>query len=511
MTQPGSAHPCGTALTDSQPRLQKAWPRTADVAVFRDFGRRKLALCLLFKNVVSEHLIDARRTFDERLVALEAGLADPERTPALDALILDLLRAVEDEAEASAKDAAVRAQRSAEAMLATAMAQAQDNHAELDKERARSASLTRDIESLKKQLAAAADESRRAAVAAADDSKRAVAAAAAEASATASKKLEAAVRERDEIARTLHARASEQDAIAGERDALAAERDSLLAERTALAASRDSVAAERDAALAERDAVQAERDALALERDARSSDRHLIVAERDALAIERNALVVERNALMTARDTAAAERERLMMERNEFVRTHDAMILQRDTLRHERDEVVRDRDAQIAQLREALEARDAELKDAREKAVKAAAAATAAQKTQAAPAPAKDAAPAAKKSAAPINGPIRKADRHAFASALGVQIDGEAALLVDLSVIGAQVLSCSALKPDKTVKMLLPSHDTPVLCRARIVWARLEPTKPGKPIRYRAGMFFTATDQAAVQTFMARHGQRATN
>jgi len=99
-----------------------------------------------------------------------------------------------------------------------------------------------------------------------------------------------------------------------------------------------------------------------------------------------------------------------------------------------------------------------------------------------------------------------KADRQAFGNALGVQIDGEAALLVNLSVTGAQVLSCSALKPTKTVKMLLPSSDAPVLCRGRIVWARLEPTMPGRPIRYRAGMFFTASDQAAVQTFMTRHG-----
>jgi len=99
--------------------------------------------------------------------------------------------------------------------------------------------------------------------------------------------------------------------------------------------------------------------------------------------------------------------------------------------------------------------------------------------------------------------------RAAFGNALGVQIDGEAALLVNLSLTGAQVLSCSALKPAKTVKMLLPSSDSPVLCRGRIVWARLEPTMPGKPIRYRAGMFFTATDQAAVQTFISRHGAHA--
>jgi hypothetical protein len=193
-----------------------------------------------------------------------------------------------------------------------------------------------------------------------------------------------------------------------------------------------------------------------------------------------------------------AERDRLTSEREDFVRTHDAMLLQRDTLVHERDDIARERDRQIAQLHKDLEEREAALKDAREKAAAKPAPAPAA--TTAAPA-------AAGKKTKTFNGPPRKSDRQAFNNALGVQIDGEAALLVDLSVTGAQVLSCASLKPEKTVKMLLPSSESPVLCRGRIVWSRLEPTSPGKPIRYRAGMFFTATDQAAVQTFMSRHGR----
>src|SRR5256885_483335 len=140
-----------------------------------------------------------------------------------------------------------------------------------------------------------------------------------------------------------------------------------------------------------------------------------------------------------------------------------------------------------------LASREAALKEARERA---------------AAAPPASASAISKKPGAPANGPIRKSDRQAFSNALGVQIDGEAALLVDLSVTGAQVLSCSSLKPTRTVKMLLPSTESPVLCRGRIVWARLEPTTPGKPIRYRAGMVFTATDQAAVQTFISRHGSQ---
>jgi hypothetical protein len=101
--------------------------------------------------------------------------------------------------------------------------------------------------------------------------------------------------------------------------------------------------------------------------------------------------------------------------------------------------------------------------------------------------------------------PTRVASRQAFREPLSVQIDGEAALLVDLSLSGAQVLSQTALKPARAVRMILPSMETPVLCRGKIAWARLEPASKGKPFRYRAGLFFTGPDEAAIQAFMTRH------
>ncbi len=470
-------------------------------------GRDKLAFGLQSRRALNDQLTTLRRNFDERLIALEAGLADPDSSPALESLVLEMVRAAGDEAEAAARDASLRAQRGAEAMLATALAQSQASQVELDGERALTASLRAEVTSLKEQLATAvigrqdadaerqreigdlnatvaslqrsADEAKRAA----DDSRRTIE--------DAKRATAAAVRQRDQIAHDLHARAAEKETIIGERDAIAAERAALIEARETLIKERDALIAQKDALAAERDAVAAERDRLVGERESRAGDRHLVEAERDALMIERNALVVERDALATARDTLAAERDRLLGERADFVKSHDAMVLQRDTLMHERDDLIRERDRQIAQLHKDLEARETALKDAAAAKAKPAAAA-----------------PAAAKKSAPPNGPARKSDRQAFSNALGVQIDGEAALLVDLSVTGAQVLSCTALKPTKTVKMVLPSSESPVLCRGRIVWARLEPTMPGKPIRYRAGMFFTATDQAAVQTFISRHSAR---
>jgi hypothetical protein len=101
--------------------------------------------------------------------------------------------------------------------------------------------------------------------------------------------------------------------------------------------------------------------------------------------------------------------------------------------------------------------------------------------------------------------PTRIAGRHGFREPLEVKLDGETALLVDVSTAGAQVLSSIALKPNKLVKMLLPSSEAIILCKAKIIWARYEPPTPGKPVRYRAGMVFTQADPAALQTFITRH------
>jgi hypothetical protein len=92
-----------------------------------------------------------------------------------------------------------------------------------------------------------------------------------------------------------------------------------------------------------------------------------------------------------------------------------------------------------------------------------------------------------------------------FREPLEAKLDGETVLLVDLSTAGAQVLSGIALKPNKPVKLLLPSSDAIILCKAKVIWARFEPPTPGKPIRYRAGMAFTQADTAALQLFITRH------
>jgi chromosome segregation ATPase len=101
--------------------------------------------------------------------------------------------------------------------------------------------------------------------------------------------------------------------------------------------------------------------------------------------------------------------------------------------------------------------------------------------------------------------PPRRASRQAFNEDVQVQIDGSATLLVDLSMTGAQVISATALKPNRMVKLSMPMGDNSVACRGKIVWARLEPPSAGRALCYRAGVLFTAPDEAAIQSFISHH------
>jgi hypothetical protein len=86
-----------------------------------------------------------------------------------------------------------------------------------------------------------------------------------------------------------------------------------------------------------------------------------------------------------------------------------------------------------------------------------------------------------------------------------VQIDREAALLVDLSVTGAQVICATSPDVGRIVTLSLLSDEAPCFCQGRLLWARREQTAKGRPFRYRAGIAFTAADEAALEAFIKHH------
>jgi len=116
-----------------------------------------------------------------------------------------------------------------------------------------------------------------------------------------------------------------------------------------------------------------------------------------------------------------------------------------------------------------------------------------------APAPAVAVAPPA--AAAPLDQRgTRRAPRFTMASSIEVQIDGNAATLVDLSVIGAQVLSPTSLRPNQRVRVTLPNRPKTLRISGVIAWASFEIPKGG--VRYRAGIEFLDADPTALTRFI---------
>ena len=98
---------------------------------------------------------------------------------------------------------------------------------------------------------------------------------------------------------------------------------------------------------------------------------------------------------------------------------------------------------------------------------------------------------------------VRAAKRVPFKGETDIQIDGTPGKLVDLSLTGAQLLTPSAMKPNRLIKVSLPMGDTIINCKAKVAWARLEP-RAGQ-IWYRAGVSFTSVDESALEAFLAAY------
>ena len=98
----------------------------------------------------------------------------------------------------------------------------------------------------------------------------------------------------------------------------------------------------------------------------------------------------------------------------------------------------------------------------------------------------------------------RRAARHRMTGDVSVLVDGNAAVLVDLSTLGAQILSQTVLKPNQRVRITLPDDAATVRLNAQIAWASFE-IPPNSGPRYRAGLEFVDADPAAVDAFRERH------
>lgn len=89
----------------------------------------------------------------------------------------------------------------------------------------------------------------------------------------------------------------------------------------------------------------------------------------------------------------------------------------------------------------------------------------------------------------------RRAPRIRVKDGVEVAVDGNPAALIDLSAVGAQVVSATVLKPNQRVRVVMGDSKTPIRCNGSVSWAAFEMPK-GQPTRYRAGIDFGLTADA---------------
>jgi hypothetical protein len=98
----------------------------------------------------------------------------------------------------------------------------------------------------------------------------------------------------------------------------------------------------------------------------------------------------------------------------------------------------------------------------------------------------------------------RRAPRSTMIGTVELVADGNAATLVNLSMVGAQVVSPVILKPNQKLRMTLADEQVTLRFGGVVAWASFE-IPPGSGPRYRAGVEFLDADGDAVEAFRLRH------
>lgn len=99
----------------------------------------------------------------------------------------------------------------------------------------------------------------------------------------------------------------------------------------------------------------------------------------------------------------------------------------------------------------------------------------------------------------------RRAQRFRVRPGVEVQLDGNPAAIVDLSTVGAQVISPTVLRPNQKVRITLPNDEFLLRFRGAVAWAKFELPQSTKAPQYRAGVEFTDGDAAAIDSVINRN------
>ncbi len=99
----------------------------------------------------------------------------------------------------------------------------------------------------------------------------------------------------------------------------------------------------------------------------------------------------------------------------------------------------------------------------------------------------------------------RRAPRFLMRDPLNAVVENGSASLVDISVLGAQVVSQPALRPNQKIKIALPDTGEMLHVTAHVAWSTFEKPKLVTVAHYRAGIEFTDAAQQALEDYRRRH------
>lgn len=101
----------------------------------------------------------------------------------------------------------------------------------------------------------------------------------------------------------------------------------------------------------------------------------------------------------------------------------------------------------------------------------------------------------------------RRSERYAMTNPMEVLVDGKPGLLVNLSLVGAQLVTGTALKPTQRVRIALSDEVGTFRGTAVVVWASYEMPKNAGP-RYRAGIDFVDPKAEVLEGYISRHAAK---
>jgi hypothetical protein len=97
----------------------------------------------------------------------------------------------------------------------------------------------------------------------------------------------------------------------------------------------------------------------------------------------------------------------------------------------------------------------------------------------------------------------RRAPRIKIREKVTVLVDLKTATLVDLSLVGAQIIAMSSLKLDQRTDIAFSDSVEKITCAATVVWATFDMSS-GTP-RFRAGLDFIDPDGSRIGAYAQRH------